>query len=459
VRILHAIHDFLPRHPAGSELYAYEICRALAAEHDVTVLCADYDPLRPHAHITWRAHGGLPVAEIVNNWVCESFEDTYRAPAITRTCEHVIEAVQPEVVHVHNLLNLSFDLPSIARAAGIPVVATLHDYTLMCASGGQRLHRADAHLCTTIDAARCARCFTESPFHGQMTFGLAAAATHAPGIARRAALTFARRLPGAAQMILAAATKATAAPVTVDDIEQRLTAARAACESVDLFIAPSRSIADAFVGFGVPRNRIRVSDYGFVPIAPVRRQQSDRLRVGFVGTLAWHKGVHILLEAIRALPADACEVKIFGDPKVFPLYADQLRRQAIGQPVRFMGAFERERTADVYASIDVLVVPSLWLENSPLVIHEAFMNGVPVIAARIGGMPDLVADGVNGLLYNPASATELAVRLRELIDDRRKLDALRHAFPTIKTIQDDVSDLERVYEEVRQRPVVAPVPA
>ena len=74
---------------------------------------------------------------------------------------------------------------------------------------------------------------------------------------------------------------------------------------------------------------------------------------------------------------------------MFPEYAAGLRAQAAGLPVRFMGAFDRERTADVYAQIDVLVVPSLWLENSPLVIHEAFMAGVPVVGARIGGIADL----------------------------------------------------------------------
>src|SRR5438034_6702115 len=76
LRILHAIHDFLPRHQAGSEIYAFELCRTLAAWHHVSVLCAEYDPSRRHGHVTWRAHQGLPVIEVVNNWVCASFEQT-----------------------------------------------------------------------------------------------------------------------------------------------------------------------------------------------------------------------------------------------------------------------------------------------------------------------------------------------------------------------------------------------
>src|SRR6187401_942006 len=151
MRILHAIHDFLPRHRAGSEIYAFELARAQSTDHHVTVLCADYDPARRHGQVTWRVHGGLPVVEIVNNWLCTSFEDSYRPPLITDRIEQVLRAVQPEVVHVHNLLNLSFDLPALAHAHGSAVVATLHDHSLVCPSGGQRIHRADEHLCEVID--------------------------------------------------------------------------------------------------------------------------------------------------------------------------------------------------------------------------------------------------------------------------------------------------------------------
>jgi Glycosyltransferase Family 4 len=157
VRVLHAIHDFLPRHRAGSEIYALHLCRELAGRHDVTVLCADYDPHQPHGHVTWRLYEGLPVVEITNNWRCGRFVETYRPPVIAERLDHVLRAIQPDVVHVHNLLNLSFDLPLLARRRGASVVATLHDYTLLCASGGQRVHVAEQHVCHEIDTQRCER--------------------------------------------------------------------------------------------------------------------------------------------------------------------------------------------------------------------------------------------------------------------------------------------------------------
>ncbi len=89
-----------------------------------------------------------------------------------------------------------------------------------------------------------------------------------------------------------------------------------------------------------------------------------------------------------------------------------------------MGAFDNAEAAAVYADIDVLVVPSLWPENSPLVIHEAFMAGVPVVGARQGGIPGLVTHDVNGLLYDAFSPSALAAALRTLIDDPERVRRL-----------------------------------
>src|SRR6478672_4770881 len=98
MRILHAIHDFLPRHRAGSEIYADSQAREQATKHHVTVLCSEFDPSRSHGEVTWRVHEGLPVVEVVNNWACRSFEETYRSPVITSQLERVLRITQPEVL-------------------------------------------------------------------------------------------------------------------------------------------------------------------------------------------------------------------------------------------------------------------------------------------------------------------------------------------------------------------------
>jgi glycosyltransferase involved in cell wall biosynthesis len=468
LRILHAIHDFVPRHRAGSEIYAFELCRELAARHHVTVLCAEYDPSRRHGHVTWRVEQGLPVVELVNNWVCRSFEDTYRPPLVGSRIGSVLQAVQPDVLHVHNLLNLSFDLPAMAQARGVAVVATLHDYALVCPSGGQRIHRAEEHVCEVIDAGRCARCFRESPFHAQISFGKLAAAPAASRLLHRFVATAVKRLPKTTRPLVMAARQLPAVAVTPRSIEDRLAAARRVFDDIDLFVAPSASIAGEFERLGLPPQKITVSDYGFAPIAglPADGRNGGRgskpIRIAYVGTLAWHKGVHVLIDALRDLPLDGYELKIFGDPDVFPDYSADLRARAAGLAVRFMGAFDRAQSAAVYRDIDVLAVPSLWLENSPLVIHEAFQAGVPVVCARIGGIAGLVADGLTGILYEPGSMTGLQTALRTLIERPRTVAELAANVNTrtrVKDIADDAREWEQTYAGVLELRMRSAVPA
>jgi glycosyltransferase involved in cell wall biosynthesis len=451
LRILHAIHDFLPRHRAGSEIYAFELCRALAARHDVWVLCAECDPARPHGSLTWRAYDGLPVVELVNNWAFGSFEETYRSPRLNESLAHVLHALRPDVLHAHNLLNLSMDLPALARALGIPIVATLHDYTLLCAAGGQRVHAAESHVCTEIDTTRCRRCFAQSPLHAQMALARLASRRALPLIGR-VATTMRRHLPWLLGRLESALSGTAGGGPEAGEFDRRIEQARRVFESVELFVSPSAALAREFERYGLPAERLLVSDNGMRSLerAP-RGPRGDRLRVGFVGTLVWHKGAHVLIDAVKHLPPDRIEALIFGDRAVFPAYARSLRARASDGPVRFMGAFAPERAPQVYAAIDVLIVPSLWLENSPLVVHEAFQAGVPVVAARIGGLPDLVTDGVNGLLYDAFDAGALASALRRLLDEPGLLDRLSRSAPSVKTIEDDARAWEERYETVLGR--------
>ncbi len=450
-RILHAVHDFLPRHRAGSELYVFELAAALARRYDVWVLCAEYDPARPHLSLTWREHEGVPVVELVNHWAFRAFEETYASPAVNERLRHVLHALQPDVLHVHNLLNLSFDLPALAQARGIPVVATLHDYTWLCASGGQRVHVSASHVCWTIDPGRCSRCFRESPFYAQMRVSRLRPRGMGRGVAVLARV-LARRAPWLVGPLTRAARHAPGGAPDPADIERRLARARDVFAAIDRFVAPSAAIARAFQEAGVPAEKLDVSDYGLRGFDPAPRQvRRERLRVGFVGTLVWHKGVHVLVEAARLLPRDRVEVLIYGDPAVFPSYTASLRARAAGWPVRFMGPFGPEARPGVYGSIDVLVVPSLWPENSPFVIHEAFLAGVPVVASRTGGIPELVTDGVNGVLVEPFSPAALAAALEGFLEDPARLDHFRRAIPAVKRIQDEAREWEERYREVVER--------
>ena len=298
LRVLHAIHDFLPRHRAGSEIYAFDLASALASRHDVWVLAAEYDPAANHGALRWRTEGTLPVIEIVNNWEFRSFDETYASTRLNERITHVLDAVRPDIVHVHNLLNLSLDLPRLARARGIPTVATLHDYTMVCISGGQRVHRAEQHVCETIDADRCARCFGESPFGPQLTAGRVAAMARGRPVLKIAAAAR-RRVP---LLAMAFGNHVSRGLIDASDVRRRLAYVRHVFDTIDLFVAPSASLAREYVRLGVPESRMTVSENGCgAPVERAPRDPGAALRIGFVGSLVWHKGVHLLLDAARGL--------------------------------------------------------------------------------------------------------------------------------------------------------------
>jgi len=431
VRVLHAIHGYLPRHRAGAELYAHALVRAQQARHEVRVLSAERDRAHPHGSLRERSFEGVSVTELVNNRTLSSLDETWRPAGLGTVFAKALDDFRPDVLHVHSLLNLSFELPGLARRRGAAVVGTLHDYTLVCPSGGQRVHVAEEHVCREIDPARCARCFDTLPVRQPLGWT-------GPGtpLLRLAARVLGR--PSGAP------------PPRPEHVASRLEAAVSVLGSFDVLVAPSASLAAEYRRLGAPKARLRVSDYGFPALVPlVRPPRGPRLRIGFVGTPIWHKGVHVLIDAVRRLPEGRFELDVWGDLEVAPGYVRRLRRGAVGLPVRFRGGFDREEAPKVYAGMDVLVVPSLWLENSPLVVHEAFLAGVPVVAARMGGLVDLVEDGRSGLLYEARDDAALASALRRLIEEPGLLERLSAARPPVKSLERDVLEWEAVYEEAR----------
>ena len=110
-----------------------------------------------------------------------------------------------------------------------------------------------------------------------------------------------------------------------------------------------------------------------------------------------------------------------------------------------MGGFDHQKIASVFHEIDVLVVPSLLEENSPFVIQEAFASGTPVIGSRIGGIPELVTDGVSGLLFTPGDSQGLREKLEYLTDNPEIIQKFKENMPKAKNIQAHAREIEEIY--------------
>jgi GT2 family glycosyltransferase/glycosyltransferase involved in cell wall biosynthesis len=444
MRILLVVHGFPPAASGGTEVYVRDLAAALAASggDDVKVLTRENDAHRPELSLRMSADGPVGVTTINNTFQsCESFEESYANPAIERIAGDVLDDWQPDVVHLQHFTCLSTGIPRQAALRGIPVVVTLNDYWLICHRG--QLVDLNGRRCAGPFEGGCARCLP-------------------PGVLASAAAFRAGRLlrsvpvPGAPQAVKLAARAI--GTMTPSDRTRAATAARlrhmqAAVGDVDLFLAPSATLAETFIPFGIPADRFARCNQG-IPLAPFeggRRIESVPLRVGFAGGLLPTKGPHVLLDAIEQMPSGSVVVDLLGSSGAYhgqDAYAESLATR-LGHPaIRRLGPVPHERMPAVFQDLDVLVVPSTWIENAPFIIREAFAAGVPVVASDLGGMAEMVRDGIDGLLFQAGNARALAAALRRLVDDRSLLEALRAGIVRPMSIEEDAASLRAVYAQL-----------
>ncbi len=453
MRVLVVVHGFPPAAQGGAEIYALTHALALRdCGDEVLVFTREQDPHKAEYALRTEQRDGLRIVWVNNTFRnTRTFEETYRNDVIGTIASQVIDDFRPDVAHVHHLTCLSTMIVRLLAERGIPRFVTLHDYWLICHRG--QLLDTGFRVCDGPEPSGCRACLG------------AAGGGGAPGFLGAAVVRrLERRLPAASarhlrRLAVRMAVLVSRPAVADDQSRRRLDHMRAVCANVTHFLAPSQHMRDRFVRFGVAPERITVAGYGFdcTPFRGIERTVSTRLRLGFLGSLMVSKAPHVLLEAVRRLPRDAVSVDLFGAYSAYhgdDRYRAQLEPLLTQDGVRAHGAIAHDRVAQALASIDVLVVPSIWPENSPLVIQEAFLSGVPVVASRIGGIPEVVDDGRSGLLFRSGDSEDLARVLTRLLGEPGLLETLRAGIPPVRTIEEDVR-LARSLYRTHLRPRIA----
>ncbi len=406
LRVLQVIHGFPPYYMAGSEVYTYKLTKALASlpGTEVSVFSRVEDPYPTPYSMRREDFDGIPVYRIVKGSRDYLFEDKYLDPRVDDAFRKFLAEIHPDIVHIGHLSHLSTNLVAIAKAAKIPVVFTLHDYWMQCLRG--QLITSKMQLCPGPSEDRCVTCM-------RYYFRSAKEAR--------------------------------------EHYRQWDAHARAICAQVDHFIAPCRFLQKKFEEWGIPADRISYLDYGFdgTPFQNFKKESSPKIRFGFTGRIIPVKGVDLLIEAINGLDPSLVELNIFGASNSETPY---LKRLVKNGNVKFLGDYDNRDIADVFQEIDVLIVPSRWYENSPLVIHEAFLAGVPIITANIGGMAELVKDGENGLLFQVNDPKDLQAKMQRFLDHPELLHTLTKPVTPVRSIQEDAQDILAIYRKVLGRP-------
>lgn len=430
MRILLPVHHFPPRYSAGAELYTLRLAQGLIRRgHQVEVVCVEsISQGDDRLTVVQDEHQGVPVWRLSFDLFGPARRPwNYNNPLLREWFAQYARERRPDLAHFQAGYLLGAPPLEALAQAGVPTALTLHDYWFVCPR--ITLLRGDGTLCPKVpdDPAGCAWCLRleQRRFRepDRLSGGLLGALARPllperRQIAeRRAHLLPALALPGA-------------------------------------LIAPSHFLARQFAPY-VPAGRLQVLRLG-LDLTPFRAQtrppRQAALRIGYVGQVAPHKGLHLLVEAFRLLrPAGRpLELHIHGGLEAHPHYAARVRALAGGDPrISFHGRFENQHAAAILAGLDLTAVPSTWYENSPLAILEAHAAGTPVVTSAMGGMAELVRDGVDGLHFAPGDPRDLARQLQRLVDEPALLDTLQRGVVSPWSIEEEQEQLLEIYQRLR----------
>jgi glycosyltransferase involved in cell wall biosynthesis/MoaA/NifB/PqqE/SkfB family radical SAM enzyme len=433
MRIVKVIHGYPMRYNAGSEVYSQTLCHGLVARgHEVHVFTRQEDSFAEDFELRREQDRDDPRVHLNLVNVARS-RDRYRHDGVDRRFGALLDEVRPHVVHIGHLNHLSTSLVSEANRRGIPILYTLHDFWVMCPRGQlMQMNPADPHdlwaVCDGQEDQKCAeRCYS-------------------------------RYFSGAADE------RDKDVAYWTGWVRRRMRHIREVAQQVDLFVAPARSLLARYRDeFGLAEAKVRYLDYGFdrSRLSGRARAPGEPFTFGYIGTHIPAKGIHLLIDAFGRLRGEP-RLRIWGRPRGQD--TDALRALGAALPA---GAGDRiewtreyrnqEIVPDVFNYTDAIVVPSIWYENSPLVIHEAQQARVPVVTADVGGMAEYVHHEVNGLLFRHRDAPSLAAAMQRLIDEpalARRLGERGYPYSEtgdIPSVEEHVVAIESIYEELIRR--------
>lgn len=411
MNILFVLHDYLPAHSGGSELHAHQLAKELIKRgHDCTVLFTERDFSRPEGDFTDSDFEGVPTVEVIHQREYSRLTELWEQSFFVEVFRSQMKRLRPDVVHFHHTSFWGARCMEVARNEGVPVVLTLHDYALICYSG---MLLSNRELCD--GAGRCGSCLPEDMATG--------------GLEER-----------------------------VEGDGKRRKLHRRAIEAVDAVISPSEFLFTRFDFAGMPipeaKRQVLVSGYPGARAAVRQRAMDATLRVTYIGGLYEAKGVHVLIAAFRELHGRArrgqprIELEIHGHLDWFPDYCAELRVAAEGLPVSFCGPFAPGTAHEVLEGRDVLVVPSIWFENRPITIPEAFINGLVPVVTDLGGMAESLDDGIDGLTFERGNATDLADCLERLASEPGLWSRLAAARPELPDMAEIALAIEGTYSSI-----------
>lgn len=440
MEIVLVTHRFLPDSMGGTELYTLNLARRLRdVGHRVSVWT--YAPGNTRDVVAHEGeYSGIPVwrlafgLEHTDNPMLEEYDN----PRVAHFVSQAFDGHRPDLLHVTHFGYLSTSILAVAKQHDIPVVVTLTDFWVICPVG--LLLRNDGSLCSgPVEIGECARCIAHMGTRGAR---YAALSQHVPlSLWRSAAalcgLPLLRRIPYGRWLLA---------------LRRRGRVVRERLLGADAILCPGQFLREMLVRNGYPATRLRLLPHGIVNPAALRTTRQPQtwgaLRFGYVGPLAKHKGAHLPIEAFARLKADgSATLSYWGSQRAGDAdrnyAATILKRISDTMGATHRGPYPNDAVKEVMTDLDVLIMPSLFYENTPTILYEAFAGGVPAIASDQGGVRELVQTYQGGWLFPRGDAASLAALMERLILQR---DEVARAAARIRPVPDFADHVREVLD-------------
>jgi glycosyltransferase involved in cell wall biosynthesis len=452
MKIILTVHQFFPDYFSGTEVLTFSVAKELLRRGHAVSVYTGY-PARQSMLDAERFDkyqiDGIDVFRFHHAFVPMGEQHTvseveYNNRLSAQQFAGIVEKVKPDLVHFFHFSRLSAALVDVVHQFRVPSYYTPTDFWAVCPTS--QLLLGDGRVCGGPSR------------HGGNCVKHVATMTGWEPYA-----SIVQRLPDFAIDAAAWMAKSLSAPrfplkaeIAALGDRKRFNIAR--LNALQGIVSPTKLMTKVLTSNGVKPGLITQSAYGIdvTGFDSVQREHSKRdwLTFGYIGTLAPHKGCHVLLEAFCRLANRAgSRLKIFGNPNDFPDYVAKLRQIAEGnRSIEFCGTFPNDRIAEVLSGIDALIVPSVWYENTPLVVYSALAAKCPVIASDFAGMSEVIQHEVNGLLFKPGDANALREQLSRF-ENEPKLEAeLSGNCQPPKSIATYVDELLALYERSLNAP-------
>lgn len=440
MRVLLTVHQFFPEYKAGTEVLTLSVAKELMrAGHQVHVYTGHLGDswLKDDERFDEYDYEGIHVYRFHHAYTPMSgqtsmIEVGYKNQLSAEYFKAVVERYRPDIVHHFHLNRLGIGCIDHLADKGIAQFFTPTDFWMICPTA--QLMLGEGRYCTGPNATlgNCVQHFARDSKGGLLG-------------------SLIDRAPTFLFNQLAQLTKNNELihyPMSneVRAMASRLEATISSLNKLNGIVAPNKFMQDLFVRYGVNPDLIHESPFGItistLDVKPKATRGERPLALGFIGTLAPHKGCHIAIEAVQRLPKNSVTLKIYGSPLEFPeYYARLMKLVGDNSAISFCGTFPNDKIGNVMAEIDALVVPSIWYENTPLVIYSAQAEKCPVIGSDLPGIAEVITHQHNGLLFEAGNTADLSTQISKLIDDDKSVIALSNNAIEIKTIQKYVEQL------------------